>query len=773
MRLLQKLTWFMQRLKHGGREVILFGSLAWPGAAVGSAAAVVLYMAYAGLTVPTGLSVIVNIAACVFLGALGTALFGLVFLLGATLTNCSPRLYPSVALGAITFFVLFGKFLGLPLGFHCRIGFALILTLAAAGSAFGIVFRRGNGIVRRSHRIAASVLMLVAISIGVGLAVWLADPGTDPHVEKQVFLASEHVPPLDARNPSEKGSHKVNTLFYGCGTDKRRKEYGKRVALKTTPVNAVPLTPMLKGVRAKVRKWFWGFGPDQFPLNGRVWFPEGKGPFPLVLIAHGDHQMEEFSDSGFAYLGELLASRGFIAVSVDENFLNISWSGAIGGATEARAWILLQHLVQWRTWNETQGNPFHGKVDLSNIALIGHSRGGEAIVYAAAFNRLSHYPGDANVRFDFNFSLKTLIALAPVDWPYGACAGGVPLENVNYLVLHGSHDSDVPSFLGVRPYQRLQFTDGQYRMKAACYVYRANHSHFNTRWGSYDRPFPMRDFVNRELLLTGDEQRRITKIYVTAFLEATLLEKKEYIPMFRDHRVIMKWLPKTICFSRFEDSTFRTVSNFENNLDITKTTVHGGVQYGKHLRVWRQQQLTGRTGWPLGNTALFLGWESAGPPPSGQKDVPCYCFTLPDGLAKRWALDARARLVFSLADTLGMPQKSKGRGPEKGPETTDAELDLAVELVAADGPCARVQLSQFHAVQPALRVRLTKWDYMERTFYKTSIEPVLQTFELPLSAFVAVNNQLDLANLKTIRFRFDRTKAGVIILDDVGFATEI
>ena len=42
----------------------------------------------------------------------------------------------------------------------------------------------------------------------------------------------------------------------------------------------------------------------------------------------------------------------------------------------------------------TRSNRFHGKVDLDRIALIGHSRGGEAVAIAALFNRLPFYPDD-------------------------------------------------------------------------------------------------------------------------------------------------------------------------------------------------------------------------------------------------------------------------------------------------------------------------------------------------------------------------------------------
>lgn len=73
---------------------------------------------------------------------------------------------------------------------------------------------------------------------------------------------------------------------------------------------------------SSVRTRTLGFGPEAMPLNGQVWYPEGKGDFPLVMIVHGNHLMTDYSDPGYEYLGNLLASRGYIVVSVDENFLN-------------------------------------------------------------------------------------------------------------------------------------------------------------------------------------------------------------------------------------------------------------------------------------------------------------------------------------------------------------------------------------------------------------------------------------------------------------------
>ena len=84
---------------------------------------------------------------------------------------------------------------------------------------------------------------------------------------------------------------------------------------------------------------------------------------------------------------------------------------------------------------------------------------------------------------------------------------------------------------------------------------------------------------------------------------------------------------------------------------------------------------------------------------------------------------------------------------------------------------ASLPLSRFAPVQPVLKVKFTKWNYLENAFYKKPWEPVCQTWELPLSAFADAAPGWNPAELRQIRFRFDRTKKGVIVLDEIGFAS--
>ena len=335
------------------------------------------------------------------------------------------------------------------------------------------------------------------------------------------------------------------------------------MTLVTEPVDASKLVSL--GAQADSRNEYWGFSPDSFPINARVWYPGGAGPFPLVLVVHGNHNPQDFSDPGYDYLGELLASRGFILASVDMNFIN----GGIRGENDGRGWLLLKHLQAWRDFNQDPDSPLRGKVDMDQIAVMGHSRGGEAVGHAAAFNKLEYYPDDASLEFDFGFNIRSVVAIAPVDGQYLPTNRGAPIEDVNYLVFHGSHDGDVTSFHGLRQYQRATFSGDVDAFKSAVYVYRANHGQWNSVWNSFDNGPRSPRILDLRGLLDPADQRRFAEVYVSAFLEATLKGDKSYLPLFRDHRVAGDWLPNTMYITSFEHSTHTSVADFEGDIDIT------------------------------------------------------------------------------------------------------------------------------------------------------------------------------------------------------------
>ena len=100
--------------------------------------------------------------------------------------------------------------------------------------------------------------------------------------DSKTVLANQRIA---ASDPGEPGPFAVRYLTYGHGNDKRRAAYRDSVAFRTNTVDASPFVKMPPD-EARRRKDTWGFDIKHAPLNGRVWYPDGPGPFPLVVIAH-------------------------------------------------------------------------------------------------------------------------------------------------------------------------------------------------------------------------------------------------------------------------------------------------------------------------------------------------------------------------------------------------------------------------------------------------------------------------------------------------------
>jgi hypothetical protein len=720
------------------------GEQAWPGAAIGAVAAFLVAMLFFGSIGRTGLGTVPDILVLGLFGLGALFLTAKLLELVFSLVRALPKPFVGAVGGALIVLLLTGFPFVVP----------FLLAGVVSGAAIGAAWKRGL------KRFSSVLLLIVPVGIYGFLGVTLLREGEDPFADSLKADSGAGVATVSAPNPSLPGRYAVKTLTYGSGTDAHRPEFGTGAALKTPSVDGSVLLEEPSAVQGWLRQAYWGFDLKHLPLNGTVWYPDAPGPFPLVLIVHGNHTAKEFSDPGYAYLGELLASRGFLTVSVDENFLNGEWYGDYEQKENPlRAWLLLQHLKVWRSWNAAAGNPFCGKADLGRVVLIGHSRGGQAVALAAAFNPLPRHPEKTNVKFDFRFGIRGIVQIAPND---AARPSGQPLEvkDVHYLLLQGGYDSDVNMFLGDRQYRRVKFTDGEYRLKSMLYVYRANHGQFNTVWGRSDYGAPTAWLLNLKPLLSGEAQRQIAKVYIAAFLETALRDDKGYVPMFRDWRSARGWLPPDRYVTQFQDSSRRVIADFEEDLDVGSTTLAGGTIRGENLSAWSENALLLRDDTPQGTKGVYLGWDRealADKAKKGQKPgVASYSIRLPDVQPPDWPVSGGRRLVFALANNkMDVP-----------------EADLTVELVSATGASVRLPLSKFAPICPPLKSRLTKWP-MEGYFELTRpAELVLQVFSLPLAEFAEANAAFDPAQLRTVRLVFDRTPKGEVVLDDVGLETE-
>ncbi len=633
----------------------------------------------------------------------------------------------------------------------------------------------------RNSNSAPLTLLAAALALTAGCYA----PMIMTESDADVVLANQAIA---GPSPAEPGPYEVGYLTYGSGTDINRPGFADSVAIVTDSVDGSDL--LTWGGQRQSREKYWGFSIDGLPLNGRVWYPEGEGRFPLVLVVHGNHSPTDYSDPGYDYLGELLASRGYILVSLDMNFIN-----GISRENDGRGWMMLEHIRAWTEFDADPENPFSGKVDLDNIAIMGHSRGGEAVTHAVAFNQLDRYPDDANVTFDYGYNIRSVVAIAPVDGQYVPTGRKVPLENVNYLVFHGSHDGDVTSFHGLRPYNRIQYTDGEDYFKSAVYMYRANHGQWNSVWNSFDRGPRSARSLDLRYLVDPADQRRFAEVYVSAFLDATLKGEDRWLPLFRDHRVAGDWLPKTMYVTRMQGSDVTPLADFEGDIDVTTGAAEGISLRGDSLATWREATLELRsrnqatTSASQENQAVWLGWNNR---IRGDTTVhgPAARFVidLPAGFAQQNGVGLDHSIDLALAATERLPSPRRDPRPEEEreedepneenepeddtPESDEDEglpaIDLSVELEDAQGRTASVPLSAYGPIRRPLEIRILRRRDQEEGGGNTEL--VLQSYHIPMSDFTAVTPGFNPRNVTSVRLVFDRAAVGEVVVDDIAFS---
>jgi hypothetical protein len=709
----------------------------WKAASAGVAAVWTAAVAVCALGIPTGLgygfdATLLIAAGLVGLWACGAALAYVFSLLGLPI----PRLFAGVYLTSTA-----GMSYALTDTDMGWAGPVVAAAATAAGAAAGGLVMALLGAWRHPLRSAAAVataaIAAVLFTAGTPLA-----PGSEPGLltaDDRIVEADETaVPRVLAAGP---GPYAVTQFTYGSGKDRHRVEFGDEATVLTRTADATAIHPKWSPIRTR----FWGFGTGRLPLNGRVWMPEGDGPFPLALIVHGNHLMEDFSDGGYGYLGERLASRGIIAVSVDENFLNYSvWSGIPKPDMKLRSWLLLRHLLQIAELSRTPGNPFEGRVDLGKIGLIGHSRGGQAAAMAADHARW--FAGDESLdAIGDEIRIVSVAAIAPTDMPVDRKRA--ELRNVNYLTIHGSRDADLQNFYGDQQYVRTALDGREELFKAEIYIEGANHGQFNTAWGRFDLSMPAGMLLNTRGLMDGEAQREAAASYIAAFMEATLAGKSEYRRVFSDPDIRQSYASGAVVFGRYEGGDYRPVTRFEQSgirsLQIGVTAEAEGASEWKHAAALN------RDGRSRGYKGLVLAWD----------DEARYTITFDKRYWLMTEQEGASAVAFSLAD-LSHELPSSGA------------YSVEIEVEGTNGLIARLPLERFGILKSPPRVTYTIHRFLERRFgngkYKADVEPVFETFIAPLEAFEEARPGLTRDGIRSVTLHA-AGGPGKLMMDDFGF----
>ncbi|SHO44517.1 alpha/beta hydrolase [Anaerocolumna xylanovorans] len=607
---------------------------------------------------------------------------------------------------------------------------AIILVLAL------LLFIRSFYAIFRLHRKTPSLLILLILSLfitGAGTLFLVGDGFSYPYVKAYLSIQKERQASV-INTDLAFGPLKTTSIEYGT----------KEEALTSRTANLSSYVTY-EGLTKKLRDFYWGHSIDKVPIKGKVWYPAKGKNYPVMFIVHGNHSMTTDSYLGYSYLGEYLASFGYIVVSVDESFLNGYINNGLSGENDARAILLLENMREMEKDNMLKGNPLYEKMDFNNLTLAGHSRGGEAIAIAALYNTLSVLPENGNIHLNYKFNIKSLVAIAPCADQYRPSGRDVELKDINYLLVHGSNDQDVSYMMGEKQYHNITFTGKDDNFEAFLYIADANHGQFNSKWGRFDLSTPYNLMLNTKNLIPEKVQQNTLKITLKNFLDATVKKDSEARKFFTDYNAMRRELPENLYLNGYEDSSIQNICTYEEDTDLTTATMDKIKLYSLGASYWYE-------------TKLF--YELNGP----DRDDYALSYAWKDSLNSYYEMqfsepyqNVRDFFQFDIMDDREYPKGEKEISP----------LDLTVKIMDTKGEKAYALLSDYAKVYPSLPVMTTKLQFLTDTpIYKH----YFQTVRIPVEAFLANNKKLDTSSIKEISFYFDKLDTGNIKLDNIGFS---
>ncbi|MEM8997964.1 MAG: hypothetical protein AAGF23_24495, partial [Acidobacteriota bacterium] len=513
--------------------------------------------------------------------------------------------------------------------------------------------------------------------------------------------------------------------------------------------------------------------PGDIEVRASVHYPTDlASDYPLVLFLHGRHptcfagneaflvwpcpegQDEIPSYEGYDFMASVLASHGYIVVSIGANGINALDNTTSDAGMLARAQLIRFHLEKWQVWNETGAEPFADlfvdKVDLDRIGLMGHSRGGEGAMLHVLQNSVDPMP----------FNIRGVLTLAPTDF------FRLVVNDVNIGILLTDCDGDVNNLQGVRFYDDARYNQPRdIAFKHSFLILGGNHNYFNTVWtpsiflpGSFDDAVftfePTCSSVG-DYRLTEDEQQGVTLAYTSAFFRLYVGEEGEFETLLTDGPPPPSALDATVFpsyhapdlpglrldinrFLEADDLTTNALGGTVSQVGLAPADLCGGQapQASQCLpgQPSARQPHNPPDPAPRGLSQLELGWTSLSASlvhelPEGQRNVVNY-----DTLQFRTTLD-----FTSAANIEGEAQ------------------DFSVRLVDGSGASATVEVSSF---SDAL------FFPGGSGLFSTLPKLVLNTVRIPVDAFVGVDRQ-DIARIELL---FDQNPTGEILVTDLAFA---
>lgn len=294
--------------------------------------------------------------------------------------------------------------------------------------------------------------------------------------------------PANAVDPGKPGTYRTATGDYALAAV-RLPGFSAPVEMRAVvvaPTNATGHRPLALFLHGRHATCYTAHG-DQ--AGGEWPCPAGSKPIP--------------SHKGYLSAQKLLASQGYVTVSISANGINGQDYAAEDGGAQARSSLVRQHLARWADWVAHPASApaivrRAAPADLSRVLLVGHSRGGEG-VNRAAMDSLYAAPADQDgYRGPVRWHIRGTVLIGPTIF------GQNPTPDVPSATILPGCDGDVSDLQGQMYVDATRGVSRGAALHSAVYVVGANHNFFNSEWTPGQAQAPADDDF-----WTGDTRDRV------------------------------------------------------------------------------------------------------------------------------------------------------------------------------------------------------------------------------------------------------------------------